>query len=35
MNNEQQINEAIAALEEAMKALRDYGLITDEEQDNG
>lgn len=31
MINEQQVQEAITALEEAMKALRDYGLITDEE----
>jgi hypothetical protein len=34
MSNEQQIDEAIASLEQAMKALRDLGLIRDEE-DNG
>ena len=34
MSNEQQIDEAIASLEQAMKALRDLGLIT-EEEDNG
>lgn len=34
MSNEQQIKEAISAMEEAMKALRDYGLIIDE-VDNG
>ena len=33
MSNEQQVQDAIAALEEAMKALRDYGLIT-EDDDN-
>jgi hypothetical protein len=34
MSNEQQIDEAIASLEQAMKALRDLGLIT-EGEDNG
>jgi hypothetical protein len=33
MSNEQQIREAIAALEEAMKAMREYGLIIDGEDD--
>jgi hypothetical protein len=34
MSNGQQIDEAIATLEQAMKALRDSGLIRDED-DNG
>jgi len=34
MSNEQHIDEAIASLEQAMKALRDLGLIT-EGEDNG
>jgi len=33
MGNEQQIDEAIASLEQAMKALRDLGLITEGEED--
>jgi hypothetical protein len=33
MSNEQQIDEAIASLEQAMKALRDLGLITEGEED--
>jgi hypothetical protein len=33
MSNEQQVQEAIAALEEAMQAMRDYGLIIDGEDD--
>jgi hypothetical protein len=33
MNNEQKISEAISTLEQAMQALRDLGLIT-EEDDN-
>jgi hypothetical protein len=32
MSNEQQIDEAIASLEQAMKALRDLGLITEGEE---
>jgi hypothetical protein len=33
VSNEQQIDEAIASLEQAMKALRDLGLITEGEED--
>lgn len=31
MDNGQQIDEAIATLEQAMQALRDLGLLTDED----
>lgn len=34
MNNEQQIDEAIASLEKATQMLKDLGLIRDED-DNG
>jgi hypothetical protein len=31
MNQQQKIDEAITTMEQAMKALRDLGLLTDEE----
>jgi len=31
---EQKIDEAISSLEQAMQALRDLGLITDEDEDD-
>lgn len=34
MSNAQQIDKAIESLEQAMQALRDLGLITDEDEDN-
>lgn len=34
MSNSQQIDKAIESLEQAMQALRDLGLITDEDEDN-
>lgn len=34
MSNSQQIDKAIESLEQAMQALRDLGLITDEDENN-
>jgi hypothetical protein len=34
MSNEQKIDEAISSLEQAMQALRDLGLITEEDEDD-
>lgn len=34
MHDTQKIDKAITALEQAMQALREYGLITEEDEDN-
>ncbi len=33
MNQQEKISEAVATLEQAMQALRDLGLITEEDED--